>query len=144
MHVEYNPTIQPANKEEIEKCLNQWLWLLPAWVQTLNVTLYDSDDKEQLATVITNYDYRTVQLDIYTCWLQRGERERSRGLLHELIHTNTAIIADFARNHIALLCGPDEAPKFHEAMQLELAQRVEASTQDLAHAIWEKMKNTDQ
>lgn len=142
MKIIYHATIQPHNKMEIERLLQKWLWLVPAWCHILYVNLWDSqgDNCEKIADVKTNYDYRNIDLSLYTCWLDRDDERKESALVHELVHSFTAIVADHARNSFDTLCPKADAEKFNQHLQLELQQRYEASTEDLARAIYERFK----
>lgn len=138
VNIVFNGAIQPENQKVIGKYLEPWLWLTPPWCHQIYVNLWDSDGGEQLAEVTVRYEYRRIQLTLYTCWLDRPEKERVKGIVHELIHGFIAIMADYARNSFDILCPDEEAEKFNKHLQAELAQRHEAATEDLANVLYDK------
>lgn len=143
MKIIYHATIQPNNVAEIDRFLQKWLWLVPAWCHVLYINLWDSqgEDCEKIADVKTNYDYRNIDLSFYTLWLDRDEERKESAIVHELTHGFTAIVADYARNSFDLLCPKGDAEKFNQHLQQELHQRYEASTEDLSRAIYERFKD---
>jgi hypothetical protein len=138
MNINWNPTIQPNNKTQIETPLNKYLWLVPQWCLFLDINLWDStkDNDGQLACVYIQYDYRRIQIDFATAWLDRDDKEKEFCLVHELLHGFLGLIADYSRNTFNTLCPDTEAEKFNEHLIRELTVRHESATQDLAWAIF--------
>jgi hypothetical protein len=136
----YNPQIQPANKLLIERYLNKYLWLVPQWCHSVYIGLWDAKD-DSLAEVKVDYCYRRASIDIYSSWLDRTEVDQEKALLHELIHIHLAIMADYARNEFNNLVSKEEAPKFNQHLQDQLAIYHESITEDLAFAIFSHLKS---
>lgn len=139
INIIFNPAVQPHNQEFIRQHLEPWLWLTPPWCHQIYINLWDSDaDSPTLADIVVHYEYRKMELSFYTCWLDRPQKERIRGVIHELIHGFIAIMGDYARNTFDNLCPESEAEKFNKHLQQELRQRHEAATEDLANVLYDK------
>jgi phage terminase large subunit len=138
--ITWNANIEPANKAEIEKYLNPALWLVPGWCQLIHVNLFDSSTENKNSSCETNvdYEYRFIQLDVFTSWLNATAQEKWGNICHEMVHGFTNVTYYQARRAIIHACGDDE--KFKEFALSELAQTNEAVTQDLTKVLCDKFK----
>lgn len=135
----WNKNIEEQNKLEIEKYLVPFLWLVPGWCQTLYIALYPSSETgESVVETTTNYDYRNIKIDFFSCWLNEREDAKAMHVVHELLHGFVAVLADYAGNSFDTLCPEETDEKFNKHLYAELKQRHEAVVQDLAFAILNK------
>lgn len=135
MEIIWNPQIQPNNKEEIEKYLLPYLWLVPKWVQKLYINLWDADKDAAISTDIS-YEYRRVSFDFYTCWLNSSPHIKQDNVIHEFIHCSVNPLFHQAREVAAATCKENEDLKDYAYEQLRIS--VESVTQDLTYAILSK------
>lgn len=136
MRILWNENIQPDHKVEIEKCLHQLEWLVPKWVQEIAVNMWNGDEAEKMLSVEASYAYRFVRLNVYTNWLNQGPEDKFRQMVHEILHIPLTTIVDYA--HEALKTTLEGSPQGAVILN-ELDARHESATQDLAHAICEKV-----
>lgn len=139
--ITYNKQIEPENKAEIEHYLTPLLWLVPNWVLSLNIKLWDSLGDGELASVSLDYAYRVLTIELSTAWLDRSDEIKQSALMHELLHGYFGLIADYAREAINNLCPVSEAEKFNRSMIKELTTRHEAATEELTFALTNKLKS---
>lgn len=139
MHITWNKNILDGHKREIENCISPLLWIIPKWCGFMHINLFDQHEDGALATVYVDYTYRRITINFFARWLTETPKERFFTVIHEFIHTNTAIIADYARDTFNTLCPSDEAGRFNKSIQEELITRHESATQDLAIAIFNQL-----
>jgi hypothetical protein len=125
-------------RERSETILNEFSWLLPAWLQRLNVS-YVGDDKESSAYITVEKDYRFACLRICGHWLSEDAKLQREQLVHELIHIHFSPLKNCAVGVIEILCGGEDDKAFKIAKD-ELASKNEMATTDLAFAIANKFK----
>ena len=140
IEIVYNNEMQPQTKAVISLYLQKYKWLIPKWCQVLNVACWDASNDGVMATMKSDYAYRSAELCIYSQWLDRSEREQESTIVHELLHIHLAVMADFSRHTINHLCNENEAPKFNAHLQEQLAIYHESITQDLAYCLLNNVK----
>jgi hypothetical protein len=138
MEINWNKNIEPHNKAEIEKHLNPFLWLVPKWCQEIHINLFDSSSKhgDSAIETITNYEYRFIQIDFFSCWLNCSDETKKESVIHELAHGFTNLIYYQARR--AVIAGTADNEALQGFALDELSKTIEAATQDLAFAIYNK------
>ncbi len=139
VEITWNKNIQPANKAEIEKYLSPVSWLVPGWVECINVNLWDSEAADERISINVHYDYRFCSLNFCSNWLVETETNKASQVIHELLHIHLSLIADYARDKINLLCPKEDAEKFNKSLIQELTTRHESATSDLAKVICDKL-----
>lgn len=141
VEITWNKNIEPANKAEIEKYLLPSLWLVPGWVESIDVILLDGEEYGERISINCHYDYRNCFISFRCGWLNETEANKEQQVLHELIHIHLSLIADWARDKIHLLCPETDAEKFNKSLIAELTTRHESATCDLAKVIYDKCYN---
>lgn len=131
--VVWNKNIESQNKEEIQKFLTPYLWMIPTWVHKITITLAESEGN--LAGMRTRFQYREVDLDICPEWFIRTDEVKADAILHELCHMHNYQIFDFADRLIDKFI---EDEKTKEVLSDELTRYLEGGTQDLTRAILSK------
>lgn len=123
----------PADVQRpITKVLKQLRWMLPTWVDHVNIHFCtDKTDGESNAEVTTEYAYRWASIMIYSSWLLGSEEDRLEDLKHEIYHIILAPMAEFASRLLKEL-GTDSASE--RMVQKEHIERVESVVQDLTHS----------
>lgn len=127
----WNEAITSANKAEIEKHLEPFLWLVPKWCQHLFIGLWDADGDAAISTIV-DYQYRRIELNFYSSWLTQSEYLKRDNVIHECVHFNVNHLFIEARS-IVTNCLENEQLKNYAFEQLKTA--VESITQDLTFAI---------
>lgn len=125
----------------IKGYIEQWDWLIPRWVQTLNVLWEAQNEDERVAHINVNPDYRWATMVIYSCWAGEPESKRINYLLHELLHIPSMGLYREARD-IAVASTKDNV-ELREVLLENLRQRYEAMTQDLTDRLLVKEKRID-
>jgi hypothetical protein len=140
VEVIWSEKIKPVNKLEIEKHLNPLLWLMPAWAHRLYVHMPDSDldNDDAVAQTQTETAYRFIRLEIFTCWLNKSDEDKTFFLIHELLHGFVNTSYHQARKIIGNLA-EDNDPLRKFALR-ELADANEAQVCDLTKAIHDHSK----
>jgi hypothetical protein len=138
VEIVFNENIQPHNKAEIEKHLLPLLWLMPSWCVRLFINLPDNDpdDGDCIADTTTDFAYRFIRINIYSAWLNRPDLDKTKYLIHELIHGFTNTSYHQARRTIRILA--DNNADLKSFALNELSSTNEAQVCDLAHAIYQK------
>jgi hypothetical protein len=142
MEIIFNKNIEPKNKEEIEKFLLPWIWLVPNWCQKIVINLYpvsENSPNNGIETT-THYEYRWIKIDFFSGWLTERDDVKQEHIVHDLLHGFTSIVVDYATEQIDNLCPPNEAEKFNRSMKTQMSILCESMTQDLAFAIMNKFK----
>lgn len=129
-------------RAKVDDLLPGSLWLLPRWVQCLNVQYAHSDEAGQVASVVTNYKYRYAVLYIHAAFCDFPATEQKEMLDHELIHASTAPLADLVTDFITDTIQPNN-DALARLLRRQLRETVEMSTQDLAWAIRLRERETD-
>lgn len=129
----WNKNIEPQNKEEIEKYLRPFLWLVPGWCWQIQINLFPESRDNSSIEITVNQEYRNLQIDFYCSWLNETDATKSENVIHELIHAFTNQIYYQARR--AVIAAADGNKQFEDFALKELSLTNEAATQDLAKAI---------
>lgn len=139
---QYDRDFPPEVLAEVQDLIESLAWLLPGWCQRVKVTWYQGGDAEGVqAACGINYDYRSIDLDIYPALLSNDADRRREIMTHEMVHGLLNPFFCYARDEIARLIPKDEAPKYHDSLMEALRCKVEAVTQDFAHAIHNRIKS---
>ena len=124
-----------AIRQHVERCL----WLLPAWMQYVNVECANGDEERPAITTYVNHEYRWATITFYPDWLAADEETRENNVIHEFLHLSSNPIFDHANNTIKVLMGDsDEAKRFYRIEENRLRELHEAMVQDLAQMIQER------
>lgn len=110
--------------------------VLPGWVQELTVRW--SDDRDVNAQIFDDYHYRRVQIDLGASFFSQSRLERSRDFVHELAHALQSPMTAFVS--IAM---PKGRGREGEALKALYVEAMEASCQDIADALWRRLKSLD-
>lgn len=132
----FSENIPAEMLQPIQSILIPLDWILPGWVQQCYI-IFPAGGSAEGYTCEMNcaYEYRYMTMRIYPAWLNLNEEERKETCIHELLHSMTCILANYARDEIERLLPADEAPKYRAAVLKELTMRHESMTQDLAFMI---------
>jgi hypothetical protein len=143
VEVIWSDKIKPVNKAEIEKHLTPFLWLVPAWCNRLHIHLPDSggENGEAIAQTQTDFAYRFIRLEIFTCWLNCSDSDKTFFLVHELVHGFVNTAYHQARRSIAALAGDDKEELKAFALH-ELSATNEAAVCDLTKVIFDKFRES--
>lgn len=135
----FDENIQTEFRKEIAGIIDHFAWIVPRWLQSIHVNMYTEENEDARTTISVGvmYAYRSASLHFRDSWLNQRTEFKCEQVLHELIHLHLAILADYAREQINLLCPASESPKFNASLIGELTTRHEAATQDLSHLIFE-------
>lgn len=136
----WDKNIEPENKTEIEKYLYPFLWLVPKWCQTIHLSLYDADDEAAVSTTV-DYEYRRITLNFYARWLIQTPTLKQDNVIHECIHFFVNELYHQAQRAVEAAWEDNEQMKNFAFEQLKIS--VEAITQDLAFAIYNKFKDAE-
>lgn len=136
----WSEKVNAVNKAEIEKHLIPFLWLMPSWCQRFYVHMPDSDTENDdcVAQVQTEFAYRYIRLEIFTCWLNKSDDDKTFFLIHELLHGFVNTSYHQARRTIATLAENNEQLK--DFALYELSATNEAAVSDLTKAIHDRLK----
>jgi hypothetical protein len=65
-----------------------WRWVLPGWLQTLEIIRGDTEvmSKDVLMRVNVNYDYRMACIRVADGFWAESFEDQSKSLLHEFVH----------------------------------------------------------
>lgn len=139
MEIVFNKNIEEANKAEIEKYLTQFQWIIPAWVQALNVNIESTENESLIASCQVQERYREAALTIRPLFFTESEAVKTDTIIHELFHIHTNPLYDFAKNAIRKF-SEDENEKAMEIVFDEMDCYLERATQDLTKVIYDKFK----
>ena len=135
----YDKDIPATILVEIQKSLEPWVWIVPAWCERVFVGWDDDDDDNNTsARTETYYPYRWARITFYPCFLKQNDT--GRDALHELIHIPLNMIAGWSRATIETLTKEDDDSTLREVLLAALKERVEAATEDLASRIISHVK----
>jgi hypothetical protein len=140
-HVHFDPDIPADIRAIVEAYVDRWSWLLPRWLQRLNVLVRDQGEVNEVANCHSLRHYRWATVTLYSCWLTDNEERREQSFVHELLHIPTAALAQFSRDAIKLLA-KDEA--LQATLLAQLDERNEAATSDFADVIYQRYKEQQQ
>lgn len=126
-------------KKDIEAQINDLSWVIPSWMQYINIGLYDDEADGITASMRTEAAYRFCTLQLRNTFLTRPKHEQQNTLLHELLHCYCAQLADYAGNTIDKLCPEDAQPILNQTMHEQLTAVHESVVTDLAKVIQDKV-----
>lgn len=135
MEIIFNKAIEEENRKEIEKYLNEFIWLIPSWLHKLTVFVNTNDEIGHLAGMRTRFQYREADLDICPEWFVRNREEKRDAVLHEFCHLHNYQIFDFADRLIQEFVTDEKASAM---LSDEMTRYLEGGTQDLTRAILNK------
>lgn len=87
-----NEGCQPHLYEQIVLAVQEVQWIVPPWVEFLYVK-FDPNDPGTIRIQVAE-EYRTTHIYICNGWTKVREDERTRWILHELIHIHTYHMSD--------------------------------------------------
>lgn len=130
----YDKDIPVSVLTEIQKSLEPWAWIVPAWCERVFVGWNDDPDgSDHSATTNVEYPYRWARVTFYPCFLKQDDA--AKDALHELIHIPLYVASGWMRETLRTLVPESDAPKFRKVLLEELTERIEAATEDLASRI---------
>lgn len=128
-----NTGCAPHLYEQISRCLNEWRWLVPPWVDAFCV-VYDGDDPGTIKTNVKE-EYRVVYVYVCNGWAKIREDERSRWVMHEILHIHTNHVLETF--HDLLESTTNEHDPLRRWATEQARRAVERGTNDLERALWE-------
>lgn len=137
MELVFNKNIEEVNKVEIEKYLKPFQWLIPGWLQILNIHIEPSENENLIASMCVQERYREANLTIRPLFFTKDDLTKKDAIVHELIHIHTNPIHDFSKNAMRKFSG-SEIDSTMAVVFDEMECYLERQTQDLAFAILNK------
>lgn len=129
----YKPDFPVLIQPKVAEILENFRWLLPAWLQIL--TIHFDGDNQNTAFITVNKDYRFANLTICGNWVGETEFCQNDTIIHEFLHLHFSPVKNYALDTLDIL-SEDETVK--RLIKNELISRNEAATQDLAWIINKK------
>jgi len=128
-----NHNFHVEQKQDIEKCINEWAWALPYWVRRIHL-MYHQDASPLMVQI--EYRYRQLVIKIGDDFFTSTKQNQSEWMLHEICHAHTTRQLDVARR-MAKAVMSDETYKLYDT---EVEDSIEHATESLAEIFW-KMKD---
>ena len=72
-------------KKTVESVLKPYVRLIPSWCRILYLR-FEANDSDSTATIKMSYDNRWASMRISPDWLEELPDDRSRVLMHEIVH----------------------------------------------------------
>jgi hypothetical protein len=137
--VQYKSTLDAVTKAEVRKLINKYKYLIPGWLQSLDVMGWqDQDSVDELPHITAEMtpvvEYRYATLVIYPKWRQRSRKQREVCIAHELTHILCAPLDSFIDGIIHNLAPED----MHEVLIEQHRIACESITEDIAQAIYKR------
>lgn len=129
--IKWMPDVPDEYREASESLLKEYLWLVPAWCQTLRVQNNVGAKGGEAASTETRPEYRHARITLTPWFLECDAGARRQIVIHELLHIGLAAAADVFANVLAAT----ENEPFRDLAEEEWRKASEAGIQDLAHAI---------
>lgn len=128
-----NEGCQPHLYEQIETAVSEVGWIIPPWLEFLYVK-FDPDDRGTVRIEVLE-EYRTAHLHVCCGWAKVREDERSRWVLHELLHLHTNHL--YTVFHNLLNATVEEGSALYLWASDESRRAVERCTNDLEKVIYD-------
>ncbi|TXH40603.1 MAG: hypothetical protein E6Q97_39365 [Desulfurellales bacterium] len=123
-------------RSEMERLLNDTVWLCPIWLQKLFIGFgSQADDPDAAARFILQKDYRWARLQV-TMDFFTSDNPREM-LIHELVHAFTIPLKTCANDAFQDL-GLDQ--KLYDVLFRQLDKSMEQVTQDFAFVIEKRLQ----
>lgn len=142
MEIIFNKQIEPHNKAEISSYLNKYSYLIPQWLQKLNVDVVPSEDASLIASACVRERYREADLTICPLWFTKCPVAKTDAVIHELFHLHANPLFDFAKNAMRKFSDGEN----ENAMQVvfeEMECYLERQVQDLTFVILNNENNSE-
>ncbi|CAN5508060.1 hypothetical protein BH10ACI2_BH10ACI2_04240 [soil metagenome] len=138
----YKKDVETTVRDEVEKFLRPFVWLIPTWCHELHIEMQTSADGENAAirTGVTP-EYRFAHMTFYSAWLTCTEEAKTLHVVHDLLHIANCPYVDFAEEVIRNLLPKVENERFYGYLMEQSRFQCESMTQDLAKAIYERFRN---
>jgi hypothetical protein len=138
--IKYAKDIPPEMLAAIKPYVERFSWMLPAWMQYIQVSYANDEEDNPAISTIVNHEYRWGDVTFYPCWLNADPETREVDVIHDFLHLSTNPIFNHARNTIELLMGDSEQAKvFFAIEENRLRELHEGMVQDIAHMIQERL-----
>lgn len=125
--------------DQVRVVIEPWMLrygsLLPTWVQHVRVkwdARGDENDSGKTIAIVSQYDYRFIELTFYPLFLGQRPDEQQWQVMHDLLHAFAAPLTDWAEDTIKLLLRDADDSKFRASLLEALREREESFVQDLA------------
>src|SRR4051794_11816349 len=110
----YKKDIEIEIRNEIDRFLGPFKWLIPSWCHHLHIAMFDAADGVNAAiqTSVTP-EYRFANMSFYSAWLTQTEEAKALHVVHDLLHIANCPYVNFAEDCIQNLLPKNENEKFH-------------------------------
>lgn len=138
----FNNDFPEIIKPQVGSILNDFDWLLPAWLQTLYVG-YHADEQEASAYISVNKDYRFANLKVCGHWVNESAELQKEQILHELIHLYNVPIKRYALDMFEIHCEGGKDGVIYKMIKNQLVSKNESATSDMTFALMNKFHHAD-
>jgi hypothetical protein len=137
MEIIYNKQIEPHNKAEIASYIAKYSWIIPHWLQKINIDVIHTDDGSLIASACVRERYREADINVCPLWFTKAAADKTDAVIHELLHLHTNPLYDFAKNAMRQFSN-GENEKAMDVVFMEMESYLERQVQDLTFAIMNK------
>jgi len=113
--------------------------ILPTWCHECRV-YWDKTLTTAAARCRIAYDYRTAYIEIGTDFLTGDRDWQMESLIHEVVHVSGNIVVSHAKHYLQEALKGDENKFLRDTILMELTERNESMTCDLARAFFLLLK----
>jgi hypothetical protein len=117
----------------IDPLFKEHMWILPSWVETMNVDFISHSTSATALEVRCCEEYRTLYLNIMPNWLIQDADVRSIDVKHEFLHVNINSLHVFGLQVIEATL--DKTGALHTWAQEQLRLAVERAACDLENML---------
>lgn len=134
-----NPELEAHVRDVVESIYKTGLF--PAWLEDLEVCSVTGQNPGDMMTVhLGSMEYRRACLDVHPLWFDQSREDQEIGIIHEIVHTQSAELLEFVRRRLLLPLDERNPELFHH-MNGEFTNRVEGFTQTTANCIYRAIKS---